>query len=74
MIKDGVFPLSSYPSSKRKIKIKTTMADLLKALNSEVRPGEHGLVPFIVVDMMDRGMLKFVSPTAKKDIEAERVN
>ena len=74
MMRDGVFPLGSYPSSKRKIKIKTTMADLLKALNNEVKPGEHALVPFIVVDMMDRGMLKFVNPNAKKDIEAERVN
>ena len=48
--------------SRRKIRIKTTMVDLVGALNYEVKAGEEVLVPFIVLDMMKRGLLKFVNP------------
>jgi hypothetical protein len=74
MNKEGVSPLGLYSNPRRKIKIKTTMGDLLRALNSELRVGEQGLVPFIVVDMMERGLLKFVNPPARKNAEGERVN
>ena len=65
--------------SKRKITIRTTMVDLIRALNDELKTGEEVLVPFIVLDMMDRGLLKFVdSPKtkgalSKSDIKAFRV-
>lgn len=54
------------PNPRRKIRVRTTMLDLLNALNNEINAGEEILVPFIMLDMMERGMLKFVGPPKGK--------
>ena len=35
------------------------MYNLISALNEEVEAGEKILVPLIVIDMMEKGLLKF---------------
>jgi len=42
------------------------MLDLITALNNEIKAGEEILVPFIMLDMMEKGMLKFVGPPKGK--------
>ena len=50
-----------------KKRIRTTMFDLIKALTDEIKPGEEVLVPLIVLDMMETGLLKFIGhPNAAK--------
>ena len=50
-----------------KMRIRTTMFDLIKALNEEVKAGEEALVPRIVRHMIDSGLLKFTGyPNASK--------
>jgi len=46
------------PSPRKRIK--TTMYNLISALNEEVEAGETILVPLIVLDMMENGLLKFI--------------
>ena len=41
-------------------KIRTTMYNLISALNEEVEAGEKILVPLIVLDMMEKRLLKFI--------------
>ena len=41
-------------------KIRTTMYNLISAINEEVKAGEKILVPLIVLDMMEKGLLKFI--------------
>jgi len=53
-------------NSRRKIRVRTTMLDLITALNNEIKAGEEILVPFIMLDMMEKGMLKFVGPPKGK--------
>jgi hypothetical protein len=38
------------------------MFDLIKAINDEIKAGEEFLVPLIVLDMMQTGLLKFIGP------------
>jgi hypothetical protein len=59
-------------NSRRKIKIKTTMLDLVSALNNEIKSGEEVLVPLIVLDMMDKGLLKFISQPRGKTTAVDR--
>ena len=49
------------PSPRKRIK--TTMYNLISALNEEVEAGETILVPLIVLDMMENGLLKFTRPS-----------
>jgi hypothetical protein len=39
------------------------MYNLISALNEEVEAGETILVPLIVLDMMENGILKFIRPS-----------
>jgi hypothetical protein len=57
-------------NARRKIKVKTTMLELVSALNNEIKSGEEVLVPLIVLDMMDKGLLKFISPSKRKTAAA----
>ena len=54
------------PSSKQKLhkilKTRTTMYDLIKVLNEVVKKEEKDFVPFIVLHMVDQGLLKTVDP------------
>jgi hypothetical protein len=42
-----------------KMRMKTTMFGLIRALNDEIKPGEEKLVPLAVMDMIKRGLIKF---------------
>jgi hypothetical protein len=54
-------PVSSFGSSSQKtMKIRTTLFDLLKVLDEEVRAGEEDLVAKIVYYWIESGRLKFV--------------
>jgi hypothetical protein len=68
--RDSSHPLQS--DSKRKIRVRTTMLDLISALNNEIKAGEEILVPFIMLDMMQKGVLKFVGPPKGKTARAGR--
>ena len=57
--KSGIDLHPQWNSSPRK-RIKTTMYNLISALNEEVEAGEKVLVPLIVLDMMEKGLLKFI--------------
>jgi hypothetical protein len=57
--KSGIDLRPQLSSSPRK-RIKTTMYNLISALNEEVEAGETILVPLIVLDMMEKGLLKFI--------------
>ena len=53
--------VSSFGSySQKTIKIRTTLFDLLKVLNEEVRVGEEELVAKIVYYWIESGRLKFI--------------
>jgi hypothetical protein len=70
MKREEGFPRRLEWNSRRKIKIKTTMLDLVSALNNEIKSGEEVLVPLIVLDMMDKGLLKFISQPRGKTTAA----
>jgi len=71
MKREDGFRRYSHLHSGRKTRVTTTMLDLLRALNSEVKAGEEVLVPFIVVDMMERGLLKFIDRPKRKAVAVE---
>jgi len=53
--------VSSFGSySQKTIRIRTTLFDLLKVLNEQVRVGEEGLVAKIVYYWIESGRLKFI--------------
>ncbi len=52
--------LSFGSNSQKTIKIRTTLFDLLKVLNEEVRVGEEELVAKIVYYWIESGRLKFI--------------
>jgi hypothetical protein len=58
VLKHHVSSFGSY--SQKTIKIKTTLFDLLKVLNEEVRVGEEELVAKIVYYWIESGRLKFI--------------
>jgi hypothetical protein len=42
--------------------IETTLFDLVEAINEEVGPEEDHLVSEIVLDLLDRGRIRFLNP------------
>jgi hypothetical protein len=45
--------------------IETTLYDLVEAINEEVGPEEDHLVSEIVLDLLDRGRIRFLDPKGK---------
>lgn len=58
ILKRHVSSFGSY--SQKTIRIRTTLFDLLKVLNEQVRVGEEGLVAKIVYYWIESGRLKFI--------------
>jgi hypothetical protein len=57
--KRGIKPHAQWSPGPRK-RIKTTMYNLVSVLDEEVEAGAGVMVPFIVLDMMEKGLLKFI--------------
>ena len=66
ILKHHVPSFGSY--SQKTIKIRTTLFDLLKVLDEEVRVGEEELVAKIVYYWIESGRLKFISPEDRKAV------
>jgi hypothetical protein len=56
--KRGINPHAQWSPGPRK-RIKTTMYNLISVLDEEVEAGAEIMVPFIVLDMMEKGLSKF---------------
>ena len=51
------------PKPLRTEKIKTTLFDLLEAINKEIKAGEEDLVFLVVLHLISTGRLKFTGPS-----------
>ena len=64
--KRGIDPHAQWNPGPRK-RIRTTMYNLISALNEEVEAGAKVLVPLIVMDMLEKGLVKFTrNPNTSK--------
>ena len=48
--------------------VKTTLHELIEAINKEVEPGEDRLVTETVLDLIDTGQVKFLGSIGESDI------
>jgi hypothetical protein len=56
------FP-SPKPKPRRTEKIKTTLFDLIDAINDEIKAGEEDMVFLVISDLISTGRLKFTGPS-----------